>query len=165
MNCPVTKYTTKNCKNLLFPRQGFYNIVHHQFRNPEEILAIMLLIFFCVFYRTCRSKSFDGKDSEKKKKREKSFDIEIQQLEEQGQLQIRSLLQSTKNDVVKQIPSNLFNVSRYLLTTLWILIGKRHPKIKAQSLQKIRIWAFGLLIHEISFILVGSKTEIDFPKK
>ena len=33
---------------------------------------------------------------------------------------------------------------------LRILIGKKHPKIKLQRLQKIRIWTFGSLVHQIN---------------
>ena len=33
---------------------------------------------------------------------------------------------------------------------LRILTGKKHPKIKLQRLRKIRIWTFGLLVHQIN---------------
>ena len=33
---------------------------------------------------------------------------------------------------------------------LRILTGKKHPKIKPQRLQKIRIWTFGSLVHQIN---------------
>ena len=33
---------------------------------------------------------------------------------------------------------------------LRILTGKNHPKIKLQRLRKIRIWTFGLLVHQIN---------------
>ena len=35
-------------------------------------------------------------------------------------------------------------------TIFRILIGKKHPKIKLQRLRKIRIWAFGSLVHQIN---------------
>ena len=34
--------------------------------------------------------------------------------------------------------------------SLRILTGKKHPKIKLQRLQKIQIWTFGLLVHQIN---------------
>ena len=36
------------------------------------------------------------------------------------------------------------------LLALRILTGKKHPKIKFQRLQKIRIWTFGSLVHQIN---------------
>ena len=33
---------------------------------------------------------------------------------------------------------------------LRVLAGKMHPKIKPQRLQKIRIWSFGPLVHQIN---------------
>ena len=33
---------------------------------------------------------------------------------------------------------------------LWILTGKKHPKIKLQCLRKIQIWTFGSLVHQIN---------------
>ena len=33
---------------------------------------------------------------------------------------------------------------------LRIRTGKKHPKIKLQHLQKIRIWTFGSLLHQIN---------------
>ena len=35
-------------------------------------------------------------------------------------------------------------------TELWILTGKKHPKIKLQCLRKIRILTFGSLVHQIN---------------
>ena len=40
------------------------------------------------------------------------------------------------------------NLVKYLGTR--ILIGKKHPKIKLQRLRKIRMWTFGLLVHQIN---------------
>ena len=37
-----------------------------------------------------------------------------------------------------------------LMKVLRILTGKKHPKIKLQRLGKIRIWTFGLLVHQIN---------------
>ena len=34
--------------------------------------------------------------------------------------------------------------------SLRILTGKKHPKIKLERLRKIRIWTFGLLLHQIN---------------
>ena len=34
--------------------------------------------------------------------------------------------------------------------TLRILTGKKHPQIKLQRLQKVGIWAFGSLVHQIN---------------
>ena len=36
------------------------------------------------------------------------------------------------------------------LGILTILTRKKHPKIKLQRLQKIRIWTFGSLVHQIN---------------
>ena len=36
------------------------------------------------------------------------------------------------------------------MTSLRILTGKKHPKIKLQRLGKIRIWTGGLLVHQIN---------------
>ena len=36
------------------------------------------------------------------------------------------------------------------LRILRILTRKKHPKIKLQRLQKIRIWTFGSLVHQIN---------------
>ena len=33
---------------------------------------------------------------------------------------------------------------------LRILSGKKHHQIKLQPIQKVRIWAFGLLVHQIN---------------
>ena len=37
----------------------------------------------------------------------------------------------------------------YQRTILRILTGQKHPKIKLQRLRKIRMWAFGRLVHQI----------------
>ena len=37
----------------------------------------------------------------------------------------------------------------FILFGLRIITGKRDHQIKLQSLQKLRIWAFGLLVHRI----------------
>ena len=39
-----------------------------------------------------------------------------------------------------------------MIADLRILKGKKHPKIKLQRLQKVRIWAFGSLVHQINFL-------------
>ena len=33
---------------------------------------------------------------------------------------------------------------------LRMLTGKKHPKIKLQRLQKVRIWTFGSLVYQIN---------------
>ena len=33
-----------------------------------------------------------------------------------------------------------------------ILKGKKHCQMKLQRLEKVRVWAFGLLVHQISYI-------------
>ena len=48
--------------------------------------------------------------------------------------------------------------------SLGIFTGKKHPKIKIQCLRKIRICAFGSMVHHINS-LRGSKTGTNFPKK
>ena len=50
------------------------------------------------------------------------------------------------------------NTATSVLHQLSILTGKKHHKIELQRLQKIRIWTFGLLVHQINS-LRGSKTE------
>ena len=48
---------------------------------------------------------------------------------------------------------------------LRILTGKEHPKIKLQRLQKIRIWTFGLLVHQINSFQEVLKLKQIFQKK
>ena len=33
-----------------------------------------------------------------------------------------------------------------------ILTGKKHRQTKLQRLQKVRIWAFGSLVHQVNFL-------------
>ena len=40
------------------------------------------------------------------------------------------------------------NTATSVLHQLSILTGKKHHKIELQRLQKIRIWTFGLLVHQ-----------------
>ena len=47
---------------------------------------------------------------------------------------------------------------------LRILTGKKHPKIKLQRLQKIRIWTFGSLVHQINSIKEVLKLKQIFQK-
>ena len=47
---------------------------------------------------------------------------------------------------------------------LRILTGKKHPKIKPQRLQKIRILTFGLLVHQINSFYEVLKLEQIFQK-
>ena len=44
------------------------------------------------------------------------------------------------------------NTSGGLLLTfsLWLLTGKKHRQIKLQRLQKVRIWTFGQLVHQLN---------------
>ena len=35
---------------------------------------------------------------------------------------------------------------------LRILTGKKHRQIKLQRLEKVRIWAFGLLVHKVNYL-------------
>ena len=42
------------------------------------------------------------------------------------------------------------NLGLLLTTSLRILTGKKHRQIKLQRLQKVRVWAFGLLVHQIN---------------
>ena len=41
--------------------------------------------------------------------------------------------------------------AKAFIAFLRILAGKKHPKIKLQRLRKIRIWTFGLLVHQINY--------------
>ena len=47
---------------------------------------------------------------------------------------------------------------------LRILTGKKHPKIKLQRLQKMQIWTFGSLVHQINFFQEVLKLEQIFQK-
>ena len=42
--------------------------------------------------------------------------------------------------------------------------GKKHPKIKLQRLREIRIWTFGLLVHQINPFQEVLKLEQIFQK-
>ena len=46
----------------------------------------------------------------------------------------------------------IFNISdkRLEMSFLRILTGKKHRQIKLQRLQKVQIWAFGLLVQQIN---------------
>ena len=50
------------------------------------------------------------------------------------------------------------------MTSLRILTGKKHPKIKLQRLGKKRIWTFGSLVHQINFFEEVLKLEKIFKK-
>ena len=43
-------------------------------------------------------------------------------------------------------------------------MGKKHPKIKLQRLQKIRIWTLGSLVHQINSFLKVLKLKQIFQK-
>ena len=47
---------------------------------------------------------------------------------------------------------------------LRIFTGKKHPKIKLQRLREIRIWTFGLLVHQINPFQEVLKLEQIFQK-
>ena len=44
----------------------------------------------------------------------------------------------------RRILDGLLQLKNFMLR---ILIGKKHRQIKLQRLEKVRIWAFGLLVH------------------
>ena len=46
------------------------------------------------------------------------------------------------------IRKHLSNICSSMETELRILTGKNHRQIKLQRLQKVQIWAFGLLVHQ-----------------
>ena len=46
-----------------------------------------------------------------------------------------------------------------------ILTGKKHPKLKLQSLKKIRIWTFWLLVQQINSFKEVLKLKQIFQKK
>ena len=46
------------------------------------------------------------------------------------------------------IRKHLSNICSSMKTELRILTGKNHRQIKLQRLQKVQIWAFGLLVHQ-----------------
>ena len=48
--------------------------------------------------------------------------------------------------------------------TLRILTGKRHRQVKPQRLQKVRIWTFGLLVHQINSLQEVLKLKLNFQK-
>ena len=52
----------------------------------------------------------------------------------------------------REYPEDLINaeVSKVKFFNLRIVTGKKHPKIKLQRWRKIRIWTFGLLVHQIN---------------
>ena len=50
------------------------------------------------------------------------------------------------------------------LWELRVLTGKKHPKIKLQPLQKIQIWTFGSLVHQINSFSEVLKLEKMFQK-
>ena len=56
---------------------------------------------------------------------------------------------------------SIFDSVSFLLK---ILTGKKHPKIKLQRLQKIRILTFGLLVHQINSFQEVLKLEQIFQK-
>ena len=41
---------------------------------------------------------------------------------------------------------------KMIISCLRILTGKKHRQIKLQCLEKVRIWAFGLLVHYINYL-------------
>ena len=49
---------------------------------------------------------------------------------------------------LKLITSPLVSLYLYLR----ILTGKKYRQIKLQRLQKVRIWAFGSLVHQINYL-------------
>ena len=51
-----------------------------------------------------------------------------------------------------------------VLVQLRILTGKKQPKIKLKRLRKIRIWTFGLLVHQINSFQEVLKLEQIFQK-
>ena len=51
-----------------------------------------------------------------------------------------------------------------LIITLWILTGKKYRQIKLQRLQKVRIWAFGSLVHQINSLQEILKLKQNFQK-
>ena len=53
------------------------------------------------------------------------------------------------------------NFSEVILRTL---TGKKHRQIKLQRLQKVQIWAFGLLVQQINSLQVVLKLKHNFQK-
>ena len=63
-----------------------------------------------------------------------------------------------------QVFETFGNLGIYFSINLRILTGKKHPKIKLQRLQKIRMWTFGSLVHQINSFSEVLKPEQIFQK-
>ena len=53
---------------------------------------------------------------------------------------------------------------KYLDKNLRILAGKKHRQMKLQRLQKVQIWAFGLLVQQINSLLEVLQLKQNFLK-
>ena len=82
-----------------------------------------------------------------------------------GTMEISSIWIVRKN--WRELDANLGKKDPYVSIDnkiLRILTGKKHPKIKLQRLQKIRILTFGLLVHQINSFYEVLKLEQIFQK-
>ena len=61
----------------------------------------------------------------------------------------KSVLKIFPKLIGKQMFSDV-KVLRSVKVFIRILTGKKHRQIKLQRLQKVRIWAFGPLVHQIN---------------
>ena len=57
-----------------------------------------------------------------------------------------------------------FGLTSIKQTALRILTGKKHRQIKLQRLQKVRIWTFGWLVHQINSLQEVLKLKQNFQK-
>ena len=62
---------------------------------------------------------------------------------------------------LKLITSPLVSLYLYLR----ILTGKKYRQVKLQRLQKVRIWTFGSLVHQINYLEEVLKLKQNFQKK
>ena len=89
------------------------------------------------------NKSCDDEDLNETNRIENSFINENRHL-------LKTIKSSKKDDDVDTFINEIRECPSIWNTSLRILTGKNHPKIKLQLLRKIRILAFGSLVHQIN---------------
>ena len=66
---------------------------------------------------------------------------------------------------MKSVPNISLNIIiKPEVFCLKILTGKKHRQLKLQRLQKVRIWAFRLLVHQINFLQEVLQLKQNFEK-